>query len=67
MLNQQPNRTSELISDCFEDRGPLVLMCCIYRLLCYCNHIYFYFDLPVDFLLLVDWFGTRILDSNLLH
>ena len=27
MLNQQPNRTSKLISDCFEDRGPLVLMC----------------------------------------
>ena len=24
MLNQQPNRTSKLISDCFEDRGPLV-------------------------------------------
>ena len=26
MLNQQPNRTSKLISDCFEDRGPLVYL-----------------------------------------
>ena len=26
MLNQQPNRTSKLISDCFEDRGPLVFI-----------------------------------------